>query len=237
MKQFKMFSLAIGAVMLFSCNSGNDDSKTATDSSTSTTTTTAPAPETMPDLLAVQHKVTNFTKWKQGYDSHDSARLAAGLHSYVIGRGVEDSNMLLVAARIDDTAKARQFLANPDMKMMMQKSGVTGKPTINMVHVQWMDNSTNSSTTRVMVMHKVKDWDAWKKSFDDHKQVRVDAGLADRIVATDLNDNHMVSIVFAITDMAKAKAFMASKELVEHMKNAGVESKPTVFMYNVVQQY
>jgi hypothetical protein len=235
--KLKMFSfLAIIAGMaLLSCNNGKDDDTTTVNTDTTATTATVPAP--LPDLLVVQHKVNNFNKWKAAYESHDSARVSAGIHAFVIGRGVEDSNMVLVAMRMDDTAQARQFMANPDLKTVMQKGGVTGKPAINTVHVQWMDNSTNTATTRVLVMHKVTDWDAWKKTFDSHKQVRMDNGLTDRIIATDLNDNHMVSAVFAISDMAKAKAFMASKELKDKMTEAGVEGPPTIFMYNVVQQY
>jgi hypothetical protein len=233
----KLSFLALAAIVLFSCNSNTNDT-TADKDSTTIDTTTAPAPAQLPDLLVVQHKVTNFNKWKPGYEMHDSARVSAGLHAYVIGRGVEaDSNTVLVAMRMDDTAKAKQMLTDPAMKTTMQKAGVVGKPIINMVHVQWMDANTNSTTSRVLVMHKVKDFDTWKKAFDSHKQMRMDAGLSDRIIATNIDDNHMVDVVFSISDMAKAKAFMNSKELKDKMAEAGVEGKPTVFIYNVVQQY
>ena len=85
--------------------------------------------------------------------------------------------------------------------------------------------------------HKVKDWDAWKKEFDDHKQVRMDAGLIDRALGHDINDNHQVEIVFAVTDMAKAKAFLQSKDLKDKMEKAGVEGKPDAFFYNIVKMY
>jgi hypothetical protein len=99
------------------------------------------------------------------------------------------------------------------------------------------DNTPIEQTNRLMVTHKAKDWDAWKKEFDDHKQARMDAGLIDRGLGHDIDDSHNVSIVFAVTDMQKAKAFIQSKDLKDKMDKAGVEGKPTFLFYNIVQRY
>jgi hypothetical protein len=87
------------------------------------------------------------------------------------------------------------------------------------------------------MMHKVKDWDAWKKEFDDHKQVRADAGLIDRALGHAVDDPKHVGIVFAVTDMAKAKAFLQSADLKDKMEKAGVEGRPTSFFYNIEKMY
>lgn len=50
-------------------------------------------------------------------------------------------------------------------------------------------------------------------------------------------DNHLASIVFAVTDMKKAKEFLNSKDLKDKMAKAGVEGPPTFFFYNIVQKY
>ena len=47
----------------------------------------------------------------------------------------------------------------------------------------------------------------------------------------------MVTLVFAVSDMAKAKAFTTSKDLKDKMMAAGVEGPPTMFFYNVVKKY
>lgn len=99
------------------------------------------------------------------------------------------------------------------------------------------DTTALQQTVRVMIKHKVKDWDAWKKAFDDHKQSRINAGLTDRVVAYTVGDNHMVTLVFAVTDMAKAKTFMNSKDLADKMKAGGVEGPPSIFFYNIVKKY
>jgi uncharacterized protein YeaO (DUF488 family) len=99
------------------------------------------------------------------------------------------------------------------------------------------DTTAIQSTVRVMVRHKVKDWDIWKKAFDSHMQTRMDAGLTDRVVAHSVGDNHSVTLVFAVSDKAKAKAFMNSDDLKTKMKEGGVEGAPDMFFYQVVQKY
>ncbi len=238
MKTNKLFPaalLAAGMLILSSCG-GNDDNNTEAVIADSTNNTAA-TPEKMPDLLAVKHKVADFAKWRMAFDGHDSARLAAGLHTYVIARGVEDSNTVMIVTKMDDTAKAKAFISNPDLKTAMQKSGATGKPEISMIHVDWMDMNAGTTENRVLVTHKVKDRAAWKTAFDNHRQLRTDNGIREILVGNSIDDPNMVTISFAITDPEKAKAFMASKELKDHMAQAGVEGAPTRFMYTIVQKY
>ena len=44
---------------------------------------------------------------------HDSMRLANEIHSYVIGKGLQDSNTVLVAVKVNDMAKAQTFAKDP----------------------------------------------------------------------------------------------------------------------------
>ncbi len=221
-------------VLSVSCNSGGDKTAKTADS---TVAVAKPAPAPPPEIMTVKHKVANYAKWKPGYDSGDSMRAANGLHSYVIARGVEDSNLLLVAMRMDNVDKAKAFAGSPELKEAMKKHGVASTPEIDYLHSVMNDTTAIQQTVRVMIKHKVKDWDAWKKAFDDHKQTRMDAGLTDRVVAYTVGDNHMVTLVFAVADMAKAKAFMKSKDLADKMKAGGVEGPPSIFFYRVVQKY
>src|SRR6478609_1097686 len=136
LKSFRFVLLTGICLYLSSCgnnNSSTDQSKTDTTATTSTTTETKPAPAstistTPQNMMVVMHKVGNYSKWKAAYDSDDTARTANGIHNYVIGRGVMDSNMVLVALKIEDTAKAMAFLKNPALKKAMAKGGVMGAP-------------------------------------------------------------------------------------------------------------
>jgi hypothetical protein len=237
---FATTAVALSTLLfLSSCNNSSDEKKA--DETKTDATAVQPAEPATPakpaNVLIIKHKVANFTKWMALYESHDSARLAYGLHNYVVSRGAKDTNMVMVALRMDDANKAKEFAAMPDLKERMKKGGVLGMPAFNYLDVQMLDNSTNASASRVMIWHKVKDWDAWKKEFDSHKQVRMDAGLTDRALAYSVGDNHMVSIVAVVNDMKKAEAFMISKDLKDKMTAAGVEGPPAIFFYNVVKSY
>lgn len=248
MKQSRFLATAVAVGMtlfLFSCGSGGDKTanEPATDTTAATTDTAAVKPPEPPaaakpeKLLVIQEKVANFAKWKPQYESNDSMRRSYGLSNYAIGRGFSDSNMVMVFLKMDDVNKAKELTSSQGMKDRMHKAGVIGKPSFKYIDVVMDDNSKIEQSARLMVTHKVKDWDAWKKEFDDHKQARMDAGLIDRGLGYSDGDNHMVNIVFAVTDKKKADEFIKSKDLKDKMTKAGVEGAPTFFFYNIVQMY
>lgn len=239
MKSNNFFAIAIitaSTLLTFSaCNSGGNAEKgNAMDTTANKMEPVVTKPE---NTLIVIHKVANYAKWKPIFDSDDAAQKAHSLTKFTLGRGLEDSNMVLIAFKMPDTAQAKAFAASPELKAKMGKAGVVGAPSMTFYNVVMLDTTTNSVTTRVIMTHKVKDWDAWKKEFDSHKQTRIDAGMVDRAVGYSIDDNHIVTIVLAITDMAKAKAFFQSADLKEKMAKAGVEGKPTSFFYKVVETY
>ncbi|UEG50046.1 hypothetical protein LK994_00975 [Ferruginibacter lapsinanis] len=239
MKPNNFFAAAIIAactLLAFSaCNSGGNKEK---ENTMDTTANKMEPVATKPgNTLIVIHKVANYAKWKPIFDSDDSAQKAHSLTKFTLGRGMDDSNMVLIAFRMPDTAQAKAFAASPELKAKMGKAGVIGAPSMTFYNVVMLDTTTNSITSRVIMTHKVKDWDAWKKEFDSHKQARTDAGLVDRAVGYSIDDNHIVTVVCAITDMAKAKAFFKSADLKEKMAKAGVEGEPKAFFYNVVETY
>ncbi len=242
MKHFRSLAtsfVAAATLLLGSCNSGKDKKtdETITDSTATKTETTVTTPSGPTSIMIVRHKVADYDKFKTGYDSYDSMRLASGLHNYVIARGTEDPNMVLVAVTMDNVDKAKAFAASPDLKAKMKEVGVTGPPVIDFLESVMNDTTAIQATIRVMVRSKVKDWDAWKKSFDGHKQARMDAGLTDRVISHSVGDTHNVTLVFAVADMEKAKTFMNSQDLKDKMKEAGVDGPPDFFFYKIAHKY
>ncbi|MBV9986057.1 MAG: hypothetical protein JO301_00140 [Chitinophagaceae bacterium] len=226
--------LCAATVLIFvSCNSGTDKQAKAD----STPPAAAPTPAPLKEEVLVKLKMTNFAKWKMNYDQDQANRAAAGLHDHIVGRGSEDSNTVFLVLYMDDTAKAKAFGADPKLKDKMKQSGVVGAPEVNYVHRVMTDTTAGgASMDRLLIRHKVKDFDTWKKVFDDHKQARMDAGLADRMLGYSIDNRNDVTIVMAITDQAKAKAFMNSKDLADKMKAGGVEGTPSFFFYHTVEK-
>jgi hypothetical protein len=224
MNQLKFYGkLLCAATVFFIASCGNSEDKTTTETTgTDTSSTMAPAEAppvntivTTPEItMVVRHKVTDYDKWLTSFEAHDSMKLANGLHNYVVGRSMNDPNMLLVATKADDLDKAKAYVRNV-----------------------YQDTAQINTDIRAMTMLTVKDWDAWKTSFENHRDVRTAAGLVDRVYGYDPDDNKKVTIVLAVTDTAKANAFWNSAELKEKMAESGVVGKPERFTFRVTKRY
>jgi hypothetical protein len=248
MKQSKFLLLLLGAAMTFffiSCGSGEEkksSESTSTDTAAASTAITEPAPvntiiTTPTNMVIVRHKVADFSKWMVAYNGDDSNRLANGVHSYVISRGEKDSNMVIVAMKADDLAKAKAFTKNPTLKKAMQQGGVKGAPIIKFYTMVFQDTAVIDSKLRSATMFKVKDWDAWKKSFDSTRALNSDIGLKARAYGYDPDDNHNVILVGAVLDTAKAHAYWNSDMLKERRAASGVVGTPERIVYTVVKRY
>ena len=235
-------ALFIMAVFFLSCNdekktdsqttTGDSSSVVKSDKTTSSTIITSPQ-----NMVVVRHRVADFGKWKASYDAHDSMRLAAGLHTYVISRGLEDTNMVMIAIRADDMEKAKAFSQSPSLKAAMQKGGVTGAPKMDFTILTYQDTSVQSTPMRSMTTFTVKDWAAWEKSFLEATQERIDNGLMVRAYGHDAANNNRVTLVTAIIDSAKAAAYWMSDKLKARRAAAGVIGVPERFLYRVIQRY
>jgi hypothetical protein len=242
MKRFSFWLeliLILCVALFFGCNTYRDkkENEKALDDTATSKTVELPPSSKKNDILIIQHKVANFATWKKLYDAHDSIRLLHGLHNYVLGRGINDSNMIVIFLKMEDTLRAKALIHSTDLKDRMQKAGVLGAPTFMYLEVIFNDSSFIDQTARIMVTHKVKECTAWKKIYDGQKPERMKAGLIDRGIGYGLDDKNLVGIVFAVTDFKKASAYGNSPDLKNKMMEAGVEGPPTFFYYNIVQKY
>lgn len=228
MKHFPFILLAAAALFFTSCN--NQSSKTGN-------TASAPAPASMAPYTGVfvTHGVADYDKWYQDFKAGDSARTAAGLTQPAVGRGLDDDKQVVVALMASDITKAKAFCTDPHLAEVMKTAGVTGAPTITYQNVLFDDTSSIPQHERLMVVHHVKDFDAWKKAFDgEGAAARASNGLVERLLARSIDDPNTVTLLFAITDMAKAKARVGSPELKKIMTDAGVDSDPQITWFKWV---
>jgi hypothetical protein len=234
------------AFFLVSCGGSDSGSKATTDTTAAPVDTAAKAAApvevntivtTQEAMVIVTHKVANFAKWIAAYEGHDSARLAAGLHSYVIGRGLMDTNTVMVAMKADDIAKAKAFSKDPSLKKVMEKGGVVGPPTISFLTTTWQDTAHIPSMLRSRTSFSVKDWDVWNKAFPEGRQERLDNGITDRVIGHDADDSKKVSLVTAVTDTAKAFAYYKSDALKKRREASGVVGTPVRFLFTIVKRY
>ncbi|NJO24671.1 MAG: hypothetical protein HC867_01140 [Bacteroidia bacterium] len=220
MKRTISFFAAGIFLFLLSCNSGEEK---------------ATIPSWNEKLAIVQHPVADFDVWKPLYLAHDSARKANGLTHYAYGTGIDDPHQVIVYLKMDDEIKAKAFVALPELKAVMDSAGVTGPPVIDYIQAVRNDTSATDIKDRILVKHKVKDFDAWLKVFDDEGMGKRNShGLVDRGLGRGTEDPNMVYIVFAVSDWDKANARMNSEELKKIMTDAGVEGAPVFLKYRLV---
>lgn len=237
-----MLLCAAAALAFTSCNGGQSENTEKAADTPVVAEKTEPAPAntiiTTPQLsVAVVHKVANFSKWMMAYEADDSMRLANGLHSYVIGRGVQDSNMVFVSLKADDLEKAKARMNDAAFRKVMQKAGVVGAPEIGLYTITWQDTINVGNVIRSRTTFSVKDWAAWEKSFQEGKQERMDNGIVDRAYGHMVGDDNKISLVTALLDTAKAFAYYKSDALKKRRAAGGVTGEPKRFMFHIVRRY
>jgi hypothetical protein len=81
-------------------------------------------------IMAIHHKVADYTKWKSAYDAHEQTRVAAGVTKGKIYQSKDDPNDIVILFDVVDISKARTFSQSQDLKSRMQAAGVLGQPEI-----------------------------------------------------------------------------------------------------------
>lgn len=83
--------------------------------------------------LLIEHKVEDFDKWKTVYDEHENVRRKAGLKELYLLKNTSGPNEVVALFEGSDPAKVREFITSEDLRKTMQRAGVVGKPTFNIL--------------------------------------------------------------------------------------------------------
>jgi len=86
------------------------------------------------------------------------------------------------------------------------------------------------SSGKVIVRHKVQDFDKWKPIFLDDVKRQREHGFTSWRIMRNKNDMNEVVVIFESNDVDKAKPMFSDPSLAELMKKAGVIDQPTIFM-------
>lgn len=187
------------------------------------------------DAMEISHTVKDYPAWKKAFDLDSTTRIANGLDLMVVGKNMENANDLVIYLNAADVTKAKAFAADPRLKELMEKSGVSSEPEINYWHVLRFDREAKEGTW-VTVTHRVKDFDAWLKVFDNEgTAARAAEGLYDVVLARGVDDPNLVFMVFDIKDLDQAKASIGSDAKKALMESAGVQGPPTIKYYNTAE--
>lgn len=79
--------------------------------------------------MLVRHKVADFARWKQIFDSHKEAQEKAGLKLKHLWRNLDDSNEVFFLFEVEDLKRAQAFLSSQDPKVK-DEAGVRDEPDL-----------------------------------------------------------------------------------------------------------
>ena len=82
---------------------------------------------------------------------------------------------------------------------------------------------------RIYIRHRVSDYPAWRRVYDDFDTVRRSLGVTGDAVYQALDDPEDVTVWHDFEDRETAESFAASDELRGAMADAGVVGAPTVW--------
>ena len=84
--------------------------------------------------------------------------------------------------------------------------------------------------------HTVKDFDAWKRVYDDFTPIRKKMGVTGASVHRDANSPNNLTITHTFKGLDAATAFAQSNDLKSAMMKAGVVGAPDIWFAEDVEQ-
>ena len=89
-------------------------------------------------------------------------------------------------------------------------------------------NAQQHATENMTVHHKVKDYAAWRTSYDGNEKSRLSAGITNGRVFRRAEDPNDVMVLQDVADVAKARTWFGSDDLKAAMQKSGVIGSPSI---------
>jgi len=81
--------------------------------------------------VLVRHKVSDYTRWKEAFDSHLNTRKRAGETGFHLFHNVDDPREVVLLLDWTSAEEARRFMNSDELRTAMQKAGVEGAPEVH----------------------------------------------------------------------------------------------------------
>ncbi|VXB38089.1 conserved hypothetical protein [Arthrobacter sp. 9AX] len=85
--------------------------------------------------------------------------------------------------------------------------------------------------TVALILHRVADYDAWRKVYDSVGDMQKEAGVTQEAVHRMVDDPDNVLVIHHFADADTAKAFFGRPDLREAMERGGVQGQPRVELF------
>ena len=88
--------------------------------------------------------------------------------------------------------------------------------------------NTQHTNENLTVHFKVKDFNAWRTSYNGHEKDRASAGITNGRVFRSADDPNEVVILQDVADVSKARTWLGSEEMKAAMEKSGVVGSPSI---------
>ncbi len=83
--------------------------------------------------VLVRHKVADYNRWKEVFDSHLNTRKHAGETAFRIFHTVDDPREVVLFFDWESIEQARKFMNSDELRKAMQQAGVEGAPDVQYI--------------------------------------------------------------------------------------------------------
>jgi hypothetical protein len=181
-----------------------------------------------PYAALLSHTVEDVDTWKVGFDSHEPARVAAGMLGHHLNRAEDDPNRITIFLALSDLDKAKTFASSPDLADTMKRFGVISPPETIWLQPIREDVVWDRQLPAMIVDHRVADVDAWLEVYDSVGDMQKAGGIIGQAANRSLDDPQRVIVYHQAESFDTLRAFLANPDLEQAMKEAGVVSAPEV---------
>jgi len=84
--------------------------------------------------VVITHEVKDYSTWRKVYDADEFNRSKAGFITQGEYRSEEDPNKVTIIGEAPSVEAIKGFMANPDLKVAMEKGGVIGRPEVQILN-------------------------------------------------------------------------------------------------------
>jgi quinol monooxygenase YgiN len=91
-------------------------------------------------------------------------------------------------------------------------------------------------STTMFVRHKVNEFEAWKRVYDEFASTRLEKGVIGASVHRSVDEPNKITVTQQFKDLDTATAFANSEELKAAMAKAGVAGPPEIWFTEDVEQ-
>ena len=181
------------------------------------------------------HKVSDFAKWKAGFDSQQGGPERGelgGIESYIF-RVVDDTNLVAVLNVWDTMENLQKFINSAELKEAFKMSGVVGEAKtyfLEQVEKGNIQEEGFKGEVWALTMLQVEDFAKWKADFDGSIEFRKQGGQGAFQIFRTVSDTNHVALLIEWDSLENAQSFLQSDGLKEANKRSGVTEMSTPYI-------